>query len=278
MQNYSGYYKRELKTEDSYFTTDLNYYTMNFNTDESFNDNYYNIQNQSEKEIERKQNTVDKKLSINYKFDYVQKINDIFSLETGYNLYFRAFEDNFTNTETSYFKYKETRNSGYFILNYNAKNFSVSSGVRAETGENTVSDTISYNTTYLLPNFNVLYKINKQNILRLSLKKFITHPEYRSLKPFVYQEDSLNYQLGNPLLKPSETTKLAVSYNFNRNDFQFSISVYHKIYINSFGKNIFINENKKYTQTNNIGNGTSTGVELTSSFKMLKTCVQPVTP
>ncbi|NOZ35600.1 MAG: TonB-dependent receptor [Chlorobi bacterium] len=269
MQNYSFYYKREFQKKDSYFTTDLNYYIMDFIIDKNYTDTYFTEINDNV-DITRKQTTNDKKKSVNYKFDYVQRINEKFKFETGYNLYYRKIDDYFTDAKAEYFNYKEIRNSIYYNLYYSNNKIFVTTGFRAENSNNTISDTVNTDKTDLLPNTSILYKFGKQHSLKISYKKYITRPGFRSLKPFIYQTDSLNYYLGNPFLLPATTNKLSLSYNFRNENVNFSTTLYNKMYKDIFGKVVFIEKNIKYTRTSNTGKGTSSGIQFTSSIKILK--------
>lgn len=103
-------------------------------------------------------------------------------------------------------------------------NLLVSGGVRAEN----VDLDVLYNTNiansdingpskiqkfYVLPNFNIKYNFNEDNILRFAASQTYTLPQFKEIAPFKYQDISFSSQ-GNPNLIPSDNYNFDLKYEY----------------------------------------------------------------
>ena len=83
---------------------------------------------------------------------------------------------------------------------------------QGETAEVIKPDTAYFN---LLPSAYLTWKPGDKHHFRLSLSRRIKRPNYSDLEPFVYVQDPLNLQTGNPLLKPQRNDQAELTYTFN---------------------------------------------------------------
>ncbi len=121
---------------------------------------------------------------------------------------------------TSDFAYSQTVNAAYVTLQHQiGEKWTVLGGVRAEN-LNLMSNLISSGSigyldyTKLSPSFFATYAINPKTKLRLSYSHRLQRPQARDLNPFFTYQDSQNVTAGNPNLKPQETDKMDLGYEY----------------------------------------------------------------
>jgi outer membrane receptor protein involved in Fe transport len=118
---------------------------------------------------------------------------------------------------TNNFQYDEYITAGYLTYERKMNKFNLTAGLRAEhTHSNANAVTLSQVTkrNYLtwLPSLNITYAIREGQQLNISVSRRITRPSFPHLNPFRFYFSPLNYWVGNPLLLPSKTTALSISY------------------------------------------------------------------
>lgn len=65
--------------------------------------------------------------------------------------------------------------------------------------------------TYILPNFNLKYTLDENNIFRFAGSQTYTYPQFKEIAPFKYQDVNFSSQ-GNPNLIPSDNYNFDVKY------------------------------------------------------------------
>jgi hypothetical protein len=153
-------------------------------------------------------------LEFNYNHNYVKSttINNTYdwvdSLK-GYN----SFDSLFSNS------YKFVSNSDRFTLNYriqNAKfNLSMGSGLQFTrfNSQNLTKDiTVAHNYTNFTPTVNFQYTFSKTQHFRLNYNGRTGTPSPAQLQPLTTTSDEINFQIGNPDLKPQFTHSLRMLY------------------------------------------------------------------
>lgn len=100
-QNYTVFYKREFKDPEQELTIDINYYTLYRTDDDKYIDSIFNNLNKLTNAYSRNTIETNNKNSLNLKIDYIQPVSDKFSLDAGYKLYLRTFDNNFSYTADS---------------------------------------------------------------------------------------------------------------------------------------------------------------------------------
>ena len=147
--------------------------------------------------------------------------NNIFNIETG-----RGKRNEDVKTFIP-FTYRGKRLiSGLFsniILQFN-EDLIVSGGLKFEKAEQRVTyDTnignsnekgpAVINKTYILPNVNIKYNFNEDNIFRFAASQTYTYPQFKETAPFKYQDVNFASQ-GNPDLKPSDNYNFDIKYEY----------------------------------------------------------------
>jgi len=141
-------------------------------------------------------------VSVNNTYDYVDSLH-------GYS----SFDSLFSNS------YTFVSHSNRFTLNYrvqNAKfNFSVGSGIQY-TGFNSLNTTknitVDHQYIYPTPTVNFQYTFSKTKHFRLNYSGRTGIPSVTQLQPLITTSDQINYQEGNPGLKPQFTHSLRMLY------------------------------------------------------------------
>jgi len=270
MQNYSIYYKKDFHNPENKFTTDINFYKMNFVSNVFYTD-YYLLPSFPDNLISRKIITNDDKYSINLKTDYIQIIVKKISLETGYNFYVWNYKNSTNeNYKTDKFVYNENRNAVYFNVLWKLKIFQFITGVRTENTNLLINDSINNKYLHFIPLFGIKYNINENQIYRFNYKRNLSRPKFNSLNPYFYQQDSLNFRVGNPYLKPAEYDFFEFNYSYNNDGFYFSPSIYFRKGKYIFGSQITQIGNIRYVKNENIAKSQKLGLQINSSITFFK--------
>jgi len=141
-------------------------------------------------------------VSVNNTYDYVDSLHD-----------YTLFDSLFSNS------YTFVSHANRFTLNYrlqNAKfNFSAGSGIQF-TSFNSLNTTknipVDHSYVYPTPTVNFQYTISKTKHFRLNYSGRTGIPSVAQLQPLITTSDQINYQEGNPALKPQFTHSLRILY------------------------------------------------------------------
>jgi hypothetical protein len=154
-------------------------------------------------------------LEFNYNFNYQHNvsINNTYDFVDSLKSY-ESFDSLFSNS------YKFVSHANRFTLNYRVQNpkfnFSVGSGVQF-TGFNSLNTTkdisVVQNYVNLTPTVNFQYTISKTKHFRLNYTGRTGTPSVTQLQPLITTTDQINYQEGNPDLKPQFTHSLRMLYS-----------------------------------------------------------------
>ena len=121
-----------------------------------------------------------------------------------------------------------------------------------------------------MPLFGIKYQINENQSYRFNYKRNLNRPKFNSLNPYFYQQDSLNYRIGNPYLNPAEYDNFELNYSYNKDDFYISPSIYLRKGNYIFGSQITQIGNVRYVKNENIAKSQKLGLQINSSIKFLK--------
>ncbi|OYQ44336.1 outer membrane beta-barrel family protein [Flavobacterium aurantiibacter] len=157
------------------------------------------------------------KFSAGGKFSVVKTTNvfDLFDFEDG----IPVFDANRSNA----FDYTENVNALYVNFSRDIGKFNFQLGLRAENtqskGEltaNQVSENqvVKRSYTDLFPSGGLTYAANQNHSWALIYSRRIERPNYQTLNPFQFQLDELNFQQGNPFLRPQYTHNLKFSHTY----------------------------------------------------------------
>jgi hypothetical protein len=158
--------------------------------------------------------------------------------------------------------------SNRFTLSYrlqkNKYNISVSSGIQSQnmTSNNIVKNVnIDKNYLFWTPSVNFQYNFSTTNSIRFFYNGNAGQPSISQLQPIKTTSDSINFQIGNPDLKPQFTNAIRVLYHaFN--------PFTQQIVIATVNASAITNDIQNSITTNRNGGRTTTYANLSGTFKI----------
>lgn len=172
---------------------------------------------------------VNSKANVFYqKLDYTKVLKKDFSIEAGLKGSFLHIDNDAqyiidrTVSDTSYqnnYTYKERIYAAYTTLSRTYKRIDASIGLRAEQ---TDIDGQSRTSTFallrdylnLFPSSSLTYRINQKNTVSGSYSYRIKRPDFDRMNPARVYNDVINYNVGNPTIKPQYTHVLTINHSF----------------------------------------------------------------
>ncbi|MEO6977028.1 MAG: TonB-dependent receptor [Mucilaginibacter sp.] len=133
------------------------------------------------------------------------------------------------------FIYKENINAAYTNYQHQFGNFGLQVGLRLEDSHirTTLTDSVTeqHKQDYLrlYPSVFLSQKLSQNQTLQLSYTRRVQRPRDRMLSPFIDQSDRLNYQQGNPDLRPEDTHSFELSYINYFTGVTLTSSVYYRL-------------------------------------------------
>lgn len=169
------------------------------------------------------------------KVDYERKLNDKWKVETGLkasSVRSNSEQEGSSGTDlnqlipspnnSSDFNYLENIYAGYAVIAGKVRDkIDIDGGFRVEytdvTGKTETLNN-SYERGYLtvFPNVGLNYKSGKKSDLSLSFAKRIGRPQYWQLTPYIVQVSEYNYEIGNPELRPQNTSVYSFGYSWEK--------------------------------------------------------------
>lgn len=158
--------------------------------------------------------------------DYIKPVTEDIKWEAGLRAQVRNFESfqynylngTFIDAQSNNFEYTDHVYAGYVTFSQKIKDsFSYQIGLRAESsgyeGEQIGKDTYKNDFPIsLFPSVFLSRTLNHRQDLQLNYTRRINRPNFFQLMPNTDYSDPLNYQTGNPGLKPEFTHSLELSY------------------------------------------------------------------
>ena len=201
-------------------------------------------------------------LNYNYTYTHYTSANSTYGYDAVSKVY-SAFDSLFSNS------YKFTSNANRFTLNYRIQNsvynLSVGTGVQLThfSSFNTTKNILVSPNTYvnLTPTVNFRYAFTKTSNLRVNYSGRTGTPSAAQLQPLVTTSDNLNFQVGNPHLKPQFTHSLRVLYaNFD--------PVTQHVMFATVNASTIVNDIQSAVIQNPGGGRTSTYVNLNGTYNV----------
>lgn len=165
------------------------------------------------------------------KLDYIHPFSKTLKVETGLksswvntanDVRFDSLKNNsWVNAanRTNKFIYHEHINAAYLSITQSFKNLELKAGLRAEQtlGDGSSSATnvmIDRKYWQLFPTVFGTWKIDTSNVVNAKYARRINRPSYTSLNPFALYSDPYTAIQGNPLLMPSFSNNLELTYSY----------------------------------------------------------------
>ncbi len=190
-------------------------------------------------------------VSVNHTYDFVDSLH-------GYTLFDSLFSNSYTFVS----------HANRFTLNYrlqNAKfNFSIGSGIQY-TGFNSLNTTknipVDHEYVYPTPTVNFQYTISKTKHFRFNYSGRTGIPSVAQLQPLITTSDQINYQEGNPSLKPQFTHSLRMLYT------SFDPGTQH-VFFATINASSVVNDIQSAVYYNSKGGQQSTYVNLNGTYTL----------
>ncbi|HLA58364.1 MAG TPA: outer membrane beta-barrel protein, partial [Puia sp.] len=190
-------------------------------------------------------------VSVNNTYDFVDSLH-------GYAMFDSLFSNSYTFVS----------HANRFTLNYrlqNAKfNFSVGSGIQF-TSFNSLNTTknipVDHEYVYPTPTVNFQYTISKTKHFRFNYSGRTGIPSVAQLQPLITTSDQINYQEGNPALKPQFTHSLRVLYT------SFDPGTQHVLFATINASSV-VNDIQSAVYYNSKGGQQSTYVNLNGTYNL----------
>jgi hypothetical protein len=200
-------------------------------------------------------------LNYNYNYQHNTSINNTYDFVDSLKSY-QSFDSLFSNS------YKFVSHANRFTLSYRIQNpkfnLSVGSGLQF-TGLNSLNTTknitVEQNYVNLTPTVNFQYTISKTKHLRMNYSGRTGTPSVTQLQPLITTSDQINYQEGNPSLKPQFTHSLRMLYS------SFSPGTQHVIFA-TINASTIVNDIQSAVYYNSKGGQQTTYVNLNGTYNI----------
>lgn len=214
-----------------------NVFFMDRTQKNEYSDSTYYLEDMVFDKTFSKEKTINKMQSINVKIDYTHTINEVITLNSGYQFYNRCITNEFfESVNLVLLKYIDYRNSIYSEVRLKRDKISFRTGIRLENLNTNISDTLSNQKTHPLPLGAIMYSINQSNNISLNYNRRLRYPTYRMLIPFEYYSGDMAFvSAGNPDLKPEKQHRLSLRHTYRKNEVYISSSLYYRQLDDVFG-------------------------------------------
>ncbi|ASU35831.1 hypothetical protein MuYL_3946 [Mucilaginibacter xinganensis] len=224
-------FSHKYKKKGEELTANVNYGTDKNNNFDNLISEYNDYITPSYLLTQQNNTTVGKGKNWNIQADYTLPLTNG-KLEAGVRSTINNSDDNYVvdtlnNTSGGFdynpflsnrFIYKENINAAYTNYQHQFGNFGLQVGLRLEDAHIRTSlvdsVTVPHKQDYfrVYPSVFLSEKLSEDQTLQLSYSRRVSRPRDRQLSPFLDQSDRLNYQQGNPDLRPEDTHSFELSY------------------------------------------------------------------
>ncbi len=226
-----------------------------------------------------------------FQLDYQYPIGEKAKLEVGERTYFLNFQsENFPTIQfynqaeqietilKNDFNFLQQVHGLYANYSSSYQDYSFQFGLRGEyfryNGTAAQLGNANFSTDYLslFPSAFVSKKINSQSDLNLNYSRRVNRPDFFQLIPFIRVNSPLDTSIGNPGLNPEFIHAFELAYNKRYGkDNTFLLSAYYQLtddIIQQYRR--FNADGSTFTQTQNLAQGSTMGMELTNQYYVSK--------
>ncbi|WP_152286353.1 outer membrane beta-barrel family protein [Flavicella marina] len=218
-----------------------------------------------------------------FKADYINPINDIFTLETGTQYVVNSVINDYEVREwieheyivndslSNNFEYSQNVLGVYGTFAYEKDKWGVKAGLRVENTDlktllTDTDESNKQNYTNLFPTLHTSYKIASDFSIQAGYSKRIFRPRLRNLNPFVSIRDNVNVRTGNPELQPEFTNSYELTSIFSLGKASLNSSLYYR-YTTDVVETVYtFVDNITIATPQNIGTKNSIGFETNGKY------------
>ncbi len=226
-----------------------------------------------------------------FQIDYEHPLGKESKLEIGERTYFMnfssenfptiQFENQAEEIETllkNDFDFLQQVHGAYINYVTKYKEYTFQAGLRGEyfkykgTAAQLGNEEFITDYTSLFPSAFITKKINESSDVSLSYSRRVNRPNFFQLLPFIRVNSPLDTSIGNPGLRPEfiNAFELGYSKNYGSNS-TFFISAYYQLTDNIIQRfRRFNPDGSTFTQTQNLANGSTFGIEITNQYVIKK--------
>lgn len=224
------------------------------------------------------------------KIDYTLPINEMFKLETGYQMrltnaggdyivkYFDAASNSWSvdNEKTNELTYLRDIHSIYTSLSGKVGKFQYMAGLRGEytdrlIDQKTTEQKYPVKLYDYYPTLHLSYPISENNQIQASYSKRVRRPRHWYLNPFPKYSDSYTTRIGNPELLPEQINSYELSYQTYIKKNQIVLTGYYRQTTNGIDRIQTLQDDGTILMTfGNISNTFAYGAELSGNIQLFK--------
>jgi outer membrane receptor protein involved in Fe transport len=286
-------FDHKFKRPQEVLTANIGYSTENGdNFDELHTD--YNFFNPDSTRLIRQNNyTREKERNWNFQADYVLPFaNNKGKLEAGFRSTLSTNDNNYLVdtlnsqnnfirdlTQTNHFIYNEYIHAIYTNYQRQFGKFGVQVGLRLEDANirTTLADSAnndlrnSQDYLRLYPSIFLSQKLSDNQTLQVSYTRRVSRPRDRQLSPFLDRSDPLNFQQGNPALRPEDTHSFELSYINYWKALTLTSSAYYRLTNGNFQRiSMALDSVRTLTRFENVKSARNAGYELIAKLDISK--------
>ncbi len=276
-------FSHRYKKQGQELTANIGYSTQREDGDENLS-TIYDVYNPVRSNRNFRQNTYTdgKQRNLNFQADYTMPLSKDSKLEAGFRSTINRNDNDFradtllngTNqfvfdrTRSSHFIYNEQVHAVYTNYQRQFGKFGVQVGARLEDAhiKTRLVDSIQqYKQDYfrVYPSIFLSDKLTENQTLQLSYTRRVSRPRDRQLTPFLDRSDPLNFQQGNPNLRPEDTHSFELSYINYWNTLTLTSSLYYRLTNQNIQQvRTPLSSSIILTQFQNINSASNAGYEL----------------
>jgi hypothetical protein len=283
-------YRQDLKKNGANFSADVDYLVYTYDNDQYFKNKSF-FSNGNAKHAFDLTGDLPAQIKIaSFKADLTYPVIKNFNVDLGAkqsviktdntalynNIYNGVVSPDYDKTNR--FLYDENISAGYISLSRDWKKVSLQTGLRGEFTEskghqlgNAQKPDSSFRRTYfnLFPTVYLSFKLDSLDAhkLNLSYGKRIDRPVYQDLNPFISPLDQFTNYVGNPLLRPTFTDEVQLSYVYKN---KLTATLAHYVVNDITQESIEIYGNNYFSRPANVGKADITALSLTFSQPLTK--------
>jgi hypothetical protein len=220
------------------------------------------------------------------KYDYSHALSDVTKFEAGLKssivttdnstLFYKNINEQFDNSMSNSFEYKENINAAYVLLSKKVEKFNYNAGLRLENTnysgiQNYFNGKIdsNFSKSYInfFPTALINYEFNNKNALTFSVGRRIDRPAYQQLNPFVSIMDKYMRMSGNPYLQPQISNNFELAYTF---DGKFTTTINYGIIDHMINETMTQIDSLIIRSMGNIGTRYNYGISQSATFSIGK--------
>jgi len=219
MGNYTIFYKRNLKKEGNFLTTNVNFHYMDALSNTILYSDGGPLRDYSEQ---------GNKTSTNAKVEYVSQLKSNLILTTGFQTYYQRFNGILSDAILGN-DFSNYRNNLYADLLVKLSFVDIRLGMKIERNimRFNYSPVIKNAQDGFFPTILLSKQLNPNNRLRSEYRRTSFYPSAWAFSPYTVVIDEMTSLTGNPLLRPSLRNAFEISHSYRKGPYSINTTAYY---------------------------------------------------